>query len=71
MDSPRQGRAKYLWGEGVNTNRLSASDVLRIRERIARGDRTTAIAADYGVVPATISSIKTRRNWKRLMHQTQ
>lgn len=42
---------------------LTESDVLEIRERIARGDKGTAIAFDYKVDASLISQIKHGTKW--------
>ena len=43
---------------------LSDEDVRAIRRRIAKGEMNVSIAADYGVVPTVISSIKYKRSYK-------
>lgn len=43
--------------------KLTHADVGEIRARVARGDRTTDIAADFGVSKTNISCIKYGRSW--------
>lgn len=43
--------------------KLTATDVLAIRERWAAGETQTAIAADYGVMQPTISTVVSGKKW--------
>ena len=47
--------------------KLVNADVRAIRIRLASGETQASIAADYGVVPATISMIANRKNWAWLI----
>lgn len=47
-------------GVKINTNKLTEAEVLAIRESDELG---TALARQYGVTPAAISSIRTRKSW--------
>jgi hypothetical protein len=58
-DMDRKGRRK-------NTTILTPTQVRDIRAAAARGERTMDLAARYGVSEPTISSIKSRTNWKHL-----
>lgn len=46
--------------------KLSESDVRQIKRRLAIGERGSALAAHYAVKRATISAIKTGRNWSHV-----
>lgn len=50
-------------GEMNNRAKLSAADVLTIREMIARGAKNTAIAAAFGVSHGAISNIRRGVSW--------
>lgn len=62
QDCVRRGRRAS--GESLRQSMLTASDVRSIRERAAAGDPQSAIARDYGVTQANVSSIVTRRTWR-------
>jgi hypothetical protein len=47
-------------GEAINTSKLSPNDVLAIRRSALSG---VALARQFGVTPAAISSIRTRKAW--------
>lgn len=51
-----------------DAGKLTYENVEDIRARLARGETYRVIAADYGVVVATISHIATGRNWKENEH---
>lgn len=53
-------------GEEVFGSVLSEPDVLRIRQRIANGDRNRPIAEDYGISISTVHLIRHRKTWKHL-----
>lgn len=53
-------------GEASHFAKLKNADVVAIRERLAKGDRTKDIARDYGVAPTAISSISSGANWAHL-----
>lgn len=44
--------------------KLTEDGVREIRVRLARGDRLTDIATDYGVVPTTIAWIRDGEHWR-------
>jgi len=46
--------------------RLSEEDVLRIREMVSSGARTSQLAEIFGVPAGVISSIKHRKSWKHI-----
>ncbi len=50
-------------GERVGTSKLTASDVLEIRDRYVSGETQTQIAKDYPVLSPTISLIVNRKRW--------
>ncbi len=50
-------------GVKVNTNKLTESDVIRIRS-ISKTMSGVQIAKEYGVVPTTIYAILTGKTWK-------
>lgn len=60
-------RAEFVAGEGHGKHRLTASDVLDIRQSYeAGGISMRKLGAMYGVHLATIHLIITRRNWAHL-----
>lgn len=61
-DNVRDMHAKRRWR--LRTAKLTASDIPRIRERLAAGELHHDIAKDYGVSRSTISLIRSGRNWK-------
>ena len=66
QDMVKKGRKAVILGEMWGHAKLSALDVIHIRELIARGEKQRVIAKDYGVRPATISLIHCRKNWKHI-----
>ena len=43
--------------------KLKESEVVTIRERLAAGELGVMLAEEYGVIPATVSVIRTGRLW--------
>jgi hypothetical protein len=59
-DMHAKGRARKAKGEEVGNARLTAMDVVAIRQDL----RTQSeIAKDYGIARSTVSAIKTKQNW--------
>jgi hypothetical protein len=50
-------------GERSGSQRLTVEDVRQVRRRCAAGETDAAIAATYGVHPATIQAVRVRRSW--------
>lgn len=65
-DRAQKGRNAVRVGERNTAATLTVDDVLAIREAIARGARQRALAAHYGVSPATITDIKKGRSWTHI-----
>ena len=65
-DMASKGRARHTGptSDESRSVKLTREQVREIRERIARGDKQSALAAEYGVVKQLISSIKLRHIWK-------
>lgn len=65
---PKQKRpAKHMrHGERHHWAKLTAADVVTIRERLANKDKCIDIARDFNVTPAAITHIKVGRWWKRV-----
>lgn len=59
IDAQAKGRLR-----GNGRNKLDAEKVRSIRERIQSGVPQKDIAAEFGIVTATVSSIATRKIWK-------
>lgn len=53
-------------GEQQGQAKITAAQVIEIRERIANGAVAEHIASDYGLQPRTLSCIKTGRNWSHV-----
>lgn len=53
-------------GEDVNTAKLSEQDVIDIRIRKSKGERTLDIAKEYNVIKSTINRIINGKTWKHL-----
>jgi DNA-binding NarL/FixJ family response regulator len=53
-------------GEKSGGSKLTEREVLKIRERLARGETQTSIAEKYGVTQTTISFIALRQTWKHI-----
>ena len=58
--------SKVLRGEAHGNAKLTAADVRAIRQRRAAGEPLAAIAVDYGIRIAAVSSIAKRRTWKHV-----
>lgn len=70
VDMLRKGRQKKP-GQGAKgernwTAKLTASDVIAIRERSLRGERAVTLAQEFGVDPVTIWSVKAGRTWRHI-----
>ena len=66
-DRDRRGRTRGPQGEEHGNSRLSAEDVLRVREIYARGERTqTELARELGVDRATLSYAISGKSWGHL-----
>lgn len=50
-------------GEDVWTAKLTAQDVITIRQRYADGETQTSLAKEYGVAQPTVSAIVLRKTW--------
>ena len=50
-------------GEAHHSARLTTDDAMAIKQRLARGDKFTEIAFDYGVSKAAVQDIKHGRAW--------
>lgn len=67
-DNARDAKAKgrNACGERHSGSKLIAEQVLRIRARLAAGDKPGSIAKDYGVSEACIRHIDSRTSWAHL-----
>lgn len=67
-DAYIKGRARGLHtpGEGHRLAKLSASDVVEIRQLVAAGARQRDVAQKYGVTQSQVSRIWTGRYWSTL-----
>lgn len=63
-DSHKNGRS--VRGERVNTAKLTASQVVEIRERAASGEKNIDLASEFGVPDASISMIVRGKHWKHV-----
>jgi hypothetical protein len=59
-------RDRNSHGIGIWTAKLSPKDIPAIRDRLAKGEVYTAIAADFGVSPSNIGIIKRSKSWRRV-----
>lgn len=59
----RQPQRNLLRGSAKGTNKLVEEDIYKIRELIEQGYTNQQIADMFNVAKATISHIKTKRNW--------
>lgn len=62
----RDAKGRNVRGESVHTAKLSASDVLAIRARLAEGERTGDLAAEFSVTCRNVRAIREGRTWKHL-----
>jgi hypothetical protein len=65
-DKRRHGTLNILRGEQSPQHKLKASDVARIRERHAAGERQAALGREYGIHQVTVSEIVTRKIWSHV-----
>jgi hypothetical protein len=70
-DCARKGRRGPMFLEGSKGEdhplaRLTESDVLSIRERVASGERSGHVAREFSVSRSTISSIVIGRRWQHV-----
>ncbi len=71
VPEPRRGTEHHWFGadhrgERNGHARLTAADVITIRARLARGDKRTIIASDYGIHRGTLMNIQNRRLWSHV-----
>jgi hypothetical protein len=66
VDAFNKNRRGGRVGEVSNWAKLKEPDVLEIRRRASLGEKRSALAREYGVVPATIDHIVNRKNWKHI-----
>ncbi len=60
----KNGRAVYLEGEDKPTAKITANDVIEIRNRSSQGETKRRIAEDYPISEKEISAIVLKRKWK-------
>lgn len=65
-DNINRGRGYTVRGEMVGNSRLTAADIIDIRQRVVSGETQSSIAKEYGVDPSHISNIINRKNWKHI-----
>lgn len=66
VDYRTQLNNRFARGEYGRRTKLNRDDIRRIRSECAGGRKVQDVAAEYGVTPAYISSIKLRRTWKHV-----
>lgn len=62
-DMEAKGRGNKPCGESHPNAKLRSDDVLKIKGRLAAGERTASIAADYGVTRTAIYAIRQGIRW--------
>ena len=55
-----------VYGECIHNSKLTVGNVIEIKRRIKNGEVQRKIATDFGVNPATITSIKKGETWKHV-----
>lgn len=65
-DRKRNGRSNPAKGEGHGMARLTESDVLGIKEAVARGEWSSVVARRYGVSHGHVRRIVTGKSWKHV-----
>jgi len=63
----RDRRSRADWGERSRFAKLTADQVLAIREALATGEMATEVAARFHVDPSTIGHIKRGKSWRSLI----
>ena len=53
-------------GEKQRSAKLTNEEVLDIRQRYAKGERSSSLAKDFGVTPTSIRNITSGRGWKHI-----
>jgi hypothetical protein len=53
-------------GEKQRSAKLTSEEVLDIRKRYAKGERSSSLAKDFGVTPTSIRAITSGRAWKHI-----
>jgi hypothetical protein len=62
-EADKRSHGTHLRGGLCGASKLTESQVLDIRRRVAAGDSQGAIAREYGVSQPAISRIMKRENW--------
>jgi hypothetical protein len=65
-DSIRDGTRRDAKGENSGTAKLTAIQVLEIRERCKNGEKQNQLAIEFGVHKATVNDIISRKNWQHI-----
>lgn len=64
----RNGHTNKLYGEGINTHKLTVENVKEIRRLFRVGGITNKVVASmFDVYPSTISNVRTGLTWKSVM----
>lgn len=62
----RSGHKGYRRGEGINSNKLTAEQVMQIRKRADSGEVLRRLAEGFHVRPTTITNIVKGNTWRHL-----
>lgn len=65
-DMVQKGRQHHPIGELHPSHKLTAQQVVAIRQRYAAGEQQIDLAAEYGVAFQTVSMIVLRKTWRHL-----
>ena len=65
-DMAAKGRAYGARGEANHKAKLNASSVASTRERVARGETRTTIAAEFGLGLTTVRKVINRQSWRHV-----
>lgn len=65
-EEPMMSQTYYHRGEDVHSARLTADDVIAIREYAAGGVSFRSLAKRYGVTPPAIANVVRRKSWRHI-----
>jgi hypothetical protein len=66
-DMVEKGRQSHPVGEQHPQAKVTAAQVVEIRERYSQGERPIRLAQEYGIAACTVNNIAAGRSWKSVV----
>jgi hypothetical protein len=65
-DARHKGRSRWINGSQVYNAKLTEVEVKQLRKRVAAGEVQRTLAREYGVCPAIVCEIISRKRWSHI-----